>query len=300
MKILRKALYGGAALFIASVPVLADTVAETEPNHPIWKAQRLTAAQAIEVSAVLGSVSPGVTIDDLDFYVVNAKHSDVISVDIDCGYTCGKRSVDTVLAVFGKGPDYKLLRWNDDGGWPVDPGSTHGYDARIDNFKPLADGPVFIGVSNYPRFFSTGGYTTSTTVRNGDYKLVITGVTPEVKVVNIEVKPGATGEWAPINPKSRGKVPVAILSDADFDALKVDRKSLKFGKTGTEESLSRCGKDGEDVNNDCRPDLVCHFSNQAAEFDEYTAEGVLTGSLGDGTAIMGQAPLKVVPKKRNP
>lgn len=301
MKNLGKALYASVALTLVSNPVLADTVAEVEPNHPIWEAQRLTPAEEIQISAVLGTVKSGVTIDDLDFYVVNAKHDDVVTIDIDCGFRCGLRSVDTVLAVFGKGPDFKLLRWNDDGPGPVDPGSRHPYDSRIDNFKPLADGPVYIGVSNFPRFFSSGGYTlNSSSIGNGDYKLVITGVSPEARIVNIDVKPGAKGQWAPINPKSRGKVPVAILSEEGFDAMTVNPASLKFGKNGTEDSLSRCGKDGEDVNNDGRPDLVCHFNNQAAGFDDYTAEGVLTGSLNDGTAIMGQAPLKVVPKKRNP
>lgn len=296
--ITKTVLCSGLALALNAGTALAEPIPEKEPNNSVVETQRLSAAEAIEVRAAIGSVQPGENISDLDFYVFHAKKDDVITIDIDCGFRCGQRSVDTVLAVFSDGGGFRVLRWNDDGAGPADPGSNHRYDARIDNFKPESDGRVIVGVSNYPRYFSNGGVTYNNTVRNGDYTLVVTGVTPEALVVNIEVKPGSEGAWAPINPKSRGKVPVAVLSSDTFDAMTVDPNTLMFGKTGSEASLSRCGKNGEDVNGDGRLDLVCHFSNQAAGFDAYTAEGVLTGSLEDGTNIIGQAPLKVVPNKR--
>lgn len=44
-----------------------------------------------------------------------------------------------------------------------------------------------------------------------------------------------------INTKSRGKIPVAILSARDFNASsQIDLNSLTFGRTGNELSLALC------------------------------------------------------------
>ena len=42
-----------------------------------------------------------------------------------------------------------------------------------------------------------------------------------------------------INLKSHGKFDVAILSSPDFSAFSLDVESLRFGRTGTEDSVSR-------------------------------------------------------------
>jgi hypothetical protein len=69
----------------------------------------------------------------------------------------GVRNVDTILAIFGPGPTYQLLRSNDDAGYPLDPGSTHPYDSRIDNFRLPATGTYTVGVSSWPRDFMDQG-----------------------------------------------------------------------------------------------------------------------------------------------
>ena len=111
--------------------------------------------------------------------------------------------------------------------------------------------------------------------------------------VQIDIKPGSNHNS--INTKSKGVIPVAILSDASFDAPgEVDTSSLTFGTKGEEISLKKCAKDGEDVNGDGLLDLVCHFSTQATEFSVGDTEGVLKGSTIGSVAIEGSDAVHVV------
>lgn len=110
--------------------------------------------------------------------------------------------------------------------------------------------------------------------------------------IGIAIKPGDS--TSPINPNSKGKTPVAILSTSSFNAVKsVDLSSLSFGSLGTESSLVFCNPNGEDVNNDGLLDLVCHFDTQATSFQNGDGLGTLKGKLKDGTAIKGSAPVVV-------
>jgi hypothetical protein len=98
---------------------------------------------------------------------------------------------------------------------------------------------------------------------------------------NIDIKPGSDPNS--INTKSRGVIPVAILSSDTFFAPDVvDPDTLTFGKTGDEESLFRCGKAGEDANGDGLLDLVCHFKTHLTEFSVGDEYGYLKGYTTDG------------------
>jgi hypothetical protein len=117
----------------------------------------------------------------------------------------------------------------------------------------------------------------------------------DVFQVRIDVKPG--NQQNPVNCKSRGKIPVAILSEPGFIApLHVDPDSLLFGATGEEYSLAFC-KGRKDVNKDRLPDLVCHFYTEDAEFcfEPYPGEATLTGFTMDGTPIAGSDLVRIVP-----
>lgn len=292
----------GASL-IAGVAYADD---EMEPNQPIGSAQPLTIVPgtggekgSATIHGVLGNLT-GSPVVDLDFYSFYGLAGDVVTVDIDGGMG-GARSVDTIVAVFGPAPGYKMLRQNDDAGFPLDPGSTSPYDSRIDNFLLPATGTYTVGVSSYPRRFTDGGGLMSSLLNsrsNGDYTLIISGVSPPVLQINIDIKPGDGDSAAPINPKSKGKIPVALLSSAEFNAVTVKTDSLRFGPTGSEASLSTCGNDGEDVNGDGLLDLVCHFDNQRAAFSVTDEEGIVKGMTDDGRAFEGRGRLKVVPAKR--
>jgi hypothetical protein len=276
---------------------------EVEPNHPVDLGQSLgIVAQSgqttggAEVQGVIGNLT-GPAVLDTDYYTFSGKEGDVVTIDIDGGMG-GARNVDTILGLFGPGPAYALLRTNDDAGYPLDPGSTHPFDSRIDNFKLPSSGTYTVGVSSYPRRFANGGGTTSSTLStnaNGDYTLIISGVSASMLQISIDIKPGS-GEVAPINPKSRGKVPVALLGSSDFSVLDVDTASVTFGHSGNEPSLSKCGAP-QDVNGDPWPDMVCHFENQAAQFVSSDEEGIVKGKLDDGRAFEGRGWLKVVPVK---
>jgi len=285
------------------MPGLAQAVPETESNDPVGLGQTLGISADADgttggaaVDGVIGNLS-GTPAPDLDYYVFSGKEGDVVTVDIDGGMG-GARNVDTIVAIFGPSPSYPLLRFNDDGGYPLDPGSTHPYDSRIVNFKLPASGAYTVGVSSYPRRFVNGGSVSSTTLgtnSNGDYTLLISGVTVSLLQISIDIKPGS-GDVAPINPKARGRVPVALLGAADFTVQEVDVDSLTFGHSGNERSLARCGG-VTDVNGDVWPDLVCHFENQAAKFVSSDDEAILKGKLDDGRAFEGRGWLKVVPVK---
>jgi len=114
--------------------------------------------------------------------------------------------------------------------------------------------------------------------------------------VGIDIKPGSNIN--PVNRKSKGKIPVAILSTSDFNARKmVDRTSLTFGATGDEDSLAFCTPRREDVNGDHLKDLICHFYTKKTGFQCGDTEGILKGQLLDGTPIEGSDLVRIVPCK---
>jgi hypothetical protein len=271
----------------------ALAVAEAEPNQPIQSAQPLTvgAGGSITVNGVIVHSAPSVP--DVDFYSFEAQEGDVVTVNID-GTTNG---LDANLTLFGPGPAYPVLIMSTDATLDS-PGSTTEADPRIDAFRLNAAGRYTVAVSNFPILFRPGGTMTSTrTLSSGGYTLIISGLVPPVQYINIDIKPG-NAEPAPINPKAKGMVPVALLSSNEFNALDVELNTLTFGATGDERSFRRCGKEGEDVNRDGRPDLVCHFENEAAGFVRGDLAGVVKGKTKGGKSFEGRGDLKVVPEKR--
>ncbi len=282
----------GSGSVLAATPVVVN---EVEVNEPIASAQKVEADSGnLSISAVLGHTT-GTVINDTDYYTFFGMEGDVVTVDID-GAIGGARSFDSYIAIFGPGPDYKVLRANDDS-LTIDEGSLSKYDSMIENFSLPAAGFYTVGVTSFRRQFRDGGVLTTGSIGNGDYSLVITGVSPPVQQISIDIKPGS-GDVAPINPKSKGKVPVALLSSTKFDALSADVTSLTFGATGDEKSLSKCGESGEDVNGDGRLDLVCHFENQLTGFEKGDLEGIVHGRTKWGSRFEGRGFLKVLAEKR--
>lgn len=299
----------------------AAAVNEAEMNNSISAPQKISASGiTVDINAMMG-FSDNPLMEDVDFYEFSARAGDVVTLDIDNGYKNGV-ALNTLIAVFSTEAGYPMLRMNDDAS--VDAGSISSKDARIDEWVVPKDGKYIVGVSTYPRFFFSGGMTapgeaapapmmtdpmmmmmdpTMTTAPTGsgnvisDYTLNISGVSAMgPKKINIEVKPGSD-DLAKLNPRSKGKIPVAILGSLNFSAINVDTSSLTFGSTGDEQSLSKCAKSGDDVNDDGFYDLVCHFENQKAGFKAGDIEGVLRGNTKSGEAFEGRALLKVFPTK---
>jgi hypothetical protein len=123
----------------------------------------------------------------------------------------------------------------------------------------------------------------------GAFKVTLETVLP----VSIDIKP-ATSENA-INIKSGGKIPVAILSSVTFDAPKeVDKRSLTFGRTGTEPSLALCGAVAQDVNGDGLLDQVCHFYTALTGFQPGNTQGFLKGVTTEGVPIEGNDTVSIL------
>jgi len=123
--------------------------------------------------------------------------------------------------------------------------------------------------------------------------------------VKIDIRPSEDGhdddfdsQWSHvsvINPKSAGKIRVAILSSPTFNAPPlVDMHSLTFGHSGTEQSLAYCETQTHDVNHDHFPDLVCSFYTQKTNFQKGDTIGMLKGVLRDATTpIQGTDSVKI-------
>jgi len=294
-----------AILAALAFPGLVLAASESESNNPVGLAQTLgIVAQAGQatggatVDGVVGNLS-GANVQDLDFYTFSGREGDVVTLDIDGGMG-GGRNVDTIVAIFGPAPGYAVLRMVDDVplGTTLDSGSISRLDSLITNFRLPSTGSYTVGVSSYPRRFVNGGGVSSTALggnSNGDYALLISGVSPPLLQINIDIKPGNDG-LAPINPKSRGKVPVALLGAADFSVRDVDLNSVTFGHSGDEASLAKC-HEPSDVNGDVWLDMLCHFENQDAKFEYTDDEAILKGKLTSGLMFEGRGWLKVVPVK---
>ena len=118
-----------------------------------------------------------------------------------------------------------------------------------------------------------------------------------VTTVTVDLKPGG-GENS-VNPKSQGKVPVAVLGSAGFDVTRIDLVTVRFGVTGTEAASTQSSV--EDANGDGRPDMVFHFPTQMLGIPPTTPGGSLlplklTGRTLDGQAIAGEDVARITAK----
>jgi hypothetical protein len=97
----------------------------------------------------------------------------------------------------------------------------------------------------------------------------------------------------------RGAIPVAILSNKNFDApSEVDRDTVTFGRTGNEHSKAFFLRRGKDVNRDGMKDLIFFFRAKQAGFEVGDTEGFLKGSTLKGGAIKGKDAVNIVEKRR--
>ncbi len=111
-----------------------------------------------------------------------------------------------------------------------------------------------------------------------------------VIVVEIDIKPGS---WPnSINLKSKGLIPVAILTTASFDATQVDSDTVRFaGAAPVRWAL-------EDVDGDGDIDLVLHFRTRETDIAPGDTEACLTGQTYDGIFIEGCDSIRLVPASR--
>lgn len=75
----------------------------------------------------------------------------------------------------------------------------------------------------------------------------------------IDIKPGSSPNS--INPKSKGRIAVAILTTDSFDATTLDPTTVLFGATGTQTAPVNSALEDTDVDGDT--DMILHFNTQA-------------------------------------
>jgi hypothetical protein len=108
--------------------------------------------------------------------------------------------------------------------------------------------------------------------------------------VAIDIKPGSNRNS--INPRSRGRVAVAILATDSFDATTVNLTTVRFGPTGTEAAPVHSAP--EDVDGDGDTDLVLHFNTEAAGIACGDTSSSLTGETVGGHGIEGSDSVSTV------
>ncbi len=106
----------------------------------------------------------------------------------------------------------------------------------------------------------------------------------------VDIKPGS--DRNSINLKSKGVVPVAVLTTDGFDASDINPGTVQFaGATPV-----RCTQ--EDVDQDGDLDLLCHFKTQDLDLDENSTEATLTGSTYASQPVVGTDAVNIVPKDK--
>lgn len=148
--------------------------------------------------------------------------------------------------------------------------------------------PIYIGTYSPSRFFFNGVidevriYNNALTAEQIE-DLLNCGVIE----VEIDIKPGSYPNS--INLKSKGVVPVAVLTTGDFDASTVDPDTVEFaGAEPVRWAL-------EDVDDDSDLDLLLHFKTQDLDLTEDSTEATLTGETLDGVQIEGTDTVNIVP-----
>ncbi|MDH5266427.1 MAG: hypothetical protein OEW62_01970 [Candidatus Bathyarchaeota archaeon] len=134
--------------------------------------------------------------------------------------------------------------------------------------------------------------------------LVTMPVEANTVTVSIDIKPGSCPNS--INLKSKGVIPVAILTDGSFDATTVDPTSVLFAGAAP---LRWTIEDVETGSNNGPPDgdldLLLFFKTQECKYDSVdNPDGMspgdtfapLTGETFGGTPIFGYGSVNIVPK----
>lgn len=106
--------------------------------------------------------------------------------------------------------------------------------------------------------------------------------------VEIDIKPGSDPNS--INLKSKGVVPVAVLTTDDFDASTIDPETVFFSDATPVRWTM------EDVDNDGELDMLFHFKTESLTLDENSHEATLTGDTTDGLHVRGTDTVNIVPK----
>jgi hypothetical protein len=182
----------------------------------------------------------------------------------------------------------------------IDPGTLDTHTATIDWGDGSASEPGTViesagsgSVTGSHRYTALGSYTITVTVTDDDGGSSSDSFQVEVRTVTvtIDIKPGSYPNS--INLGSNGRIPVAIITTADFDATEVDPTTVRFGPGGAIPVQYAI----EDINGDDDDDMILHFNTQELGLDKEDTEATLTGQTEGGANFTGTDSVRIVPTK---
>lgn len=110
-----------------------------------------------------------------------------------------------------------------------------------------------------------------------------------VKEVTIDIKPGSYPNS--INLGSKGVVPVAVLTTAEFNARDLDPSTVLFAGAAPVRWVYK------DVDYDGDMDLLFHFRTKALKLDKSSTEATLSGITFAGMSVEGTDSVRIVPPR---
>jgi hypothetical protein len=163
-----------------------------------------------------------------------------------------------------------------------------------DGYYNLLSGDILQGYELHAAIQFNGTFSIISWTNTTEYWHGFTIGKIEPLAVSVDIKPGSDPNG--INLKSKGVIPVAVLTTDDFDATIVDGATVQF------EGASPVHDGGhlEDVDGDGDIDWVGHFKVRDTGIETDDTEASLTGETTDGTSIKGTDSIKIAGAKSAP
>ncbi len=212
---------------------------------------------------VPGTVIYSVTLEVGDYRFDNARTYEHLGAPQDPGYDFTFELDHPLTLVAG---DYWISFWG----------------IGTSQFFTLGTGP---GDGFYQKRISTGQLLSRT--GNTPFRLM-GGPIPSASLV-IDIKPD--GDTNPVNPRSNGVIPVAVLGSIDFDATQLDAATVSFGPG---EAAPAHGGHVEDVDGDGFMDMLFHFRTRESGIVCGDTEAFLTAETFDRQSLAGSDTLTTV------
>ncbi len=159
---------------------------------------------------------------------------------------------------------------------------------NTDNTVTYMPDAGFTGLDQFPYTISDG---------NGGTSTATVFVTVSPRNVQIDIKPGSYPNS--INLGSNGVVPIAILSEADFDATSVDPATVSLAGAGVavRGKGSRLMASNEDVNADGLLDLVLQVETENLDPTQLQdGHATVVGTTYAGNPITGTDDITIIPQ----